>query len=78
MYVPSEITSLNHKNILITTLNNAKGKKFPAWLNPCIVHTPVVVKVNNDTYDIGNYLRIRQQTTNIVISRILTKLVIDN
>jgi hypothetical protein len=45
-YVPSEITSLNQKNILETRRINAAGNQLLADENPCIVNTPEVVKVN--------------------------------
>jgi hypothetical protein len=46
MYVPSDTTSLNQKNILATTNNNAIGNQILALLNSCIFKTPEVVKVN--------------------------------
>jgi hypothetical protein len=36
--------------MLIITVINAKGKKLLALAKPCILSTPVVVKVNNDTH----------------------------
>jgi hypothetical protein len=47
-YVPSLITSLHHKAIEDISPINASPKKKYALLNPCIVNTPVVVKVNRD------------------------------
>ena len=45
-YVPSEITSLNQKNILETTNVSAKNNQYPAYSKPCIVETPDVVRFN--------------------------------
>lgn len=45
-YVPSDITSLNQKNILDTTRKSARGNQFPACAKPCIVETPEVVSVS--------------------------------
>jgi hypothetical protein len=46
-YVPSLITSRHQKPIERTTEIKANNKKKPALLNPCIVDTALVVKVNN-------------------------------
>jgi hypothetical protein len=46
--VPSAITSLNQKDIEAINDNNPNAVKYPALEKPCIVNTPVVVKVNND------------------------------
>jgi hypothetical protein len=45
-YVPSLITSRHHNDIDNTNVIKAKVKKLPALLNPCIVNTVLVVKVN--------------------------------
>jgi len=46
--VPSDITSLNQKDIDNTKFKNAKNKKYSALLNPCIDKTPIVVKLSNE------------------------------
>lgn len=46
-YVPSDITSLNQNDIDDTKIINARYKKYDARLKPCMVNTPVVVKVNS-------------------------------
>jgi hypothetical protein len=45
-YVPSLITSRHQKDIESITDKNATLKKLPAELKPCIVKTPLVVRVN--------------------------------
>jgi len=45
-YVPSDITSLNHKNMLETTKVKARGNQYPAYEKLCIVETPDVVKLS--------------------------------
>lgn len=49
-YVASEITSRNQKDIEETKEKKAKYKKYCALLNPCIVKTPVVVRVKRETH----------------------------
>ena len=44
--LPSDIISLNQNDIEDTNVINANVKKMCAFWNPCIVKTPVVVKVN--------------------------------
>jgi hypothetical protein len=44
--VPSDITSLNHKNMLANSKIKAKGSQYPAYEKLCIVETPDVVKLN--------------------------------
>ncbi len=46
--LPSEIMSLNHKDILEITQINANNKKYFALTKLCIVKTPVQVKLNKD------------------------------
>jgi hypothetical protein len=47
-YVPSDITSLNHKLITYITLNTANGTKYSNPSNPCINKTVAVVNTNNE------------------------------
>ena len=49
-YVPSEITSLNQKDIENIRMNKAKATKYLALLKPCIVKTPVVVRVKSEIH----------------------------
>jgi hypothetical protein len=44
--VPSDITSLNQKDILDTSNIKAIGNQLSALENPCIVNTPAVVRVS--------------------------------
>lgn len=52
-YVASLITSRHHKAMDKTTVTKADIKNVLAWVNECIVNTPLVVKVNNaiDVYN---------------------------
>jgi hypothetical protein len=45
-YVPSLITSRHQNDIEVTSETKANIKKIFALLKPCIVNTPLVVKVN--------------------------------
>ena len=45
IYVPSDITSLNQKNMLEITSIKGDGNHCPASSKLCIANTPVVVKV---------------------------------
>jgi hypothetical protein len=45
-YVPSEITSLNHNDILAINRTNVAGNHNPDASNPCMFETADVVKVN--------------------------------
>lgn len=45
-YVPSDITSLNQKDILDINSIRANGSQIPAFENPCIVETVEVVNDN--------------------------------
>ena len=49
-YVPSEITSLNQKDIDDTNEINAISKKYCANANPCIVNTTLVVSVKREKH----------------------------
>lgn len=47
-YVPSDMTSLHHKTIEYIKVIKANSANKLEWLKPCMVKTPVVVKVSKE------------------------------